>query len=123
MKDYVTKRTDRTPENREGTAKFLRLITVISLVTALTCIHLLNMHQENTVDLVMRSSNSLPGSSMEKLLERVYDSVASMQCIFFFSFILHSIVHFLTHRLDVLERSIPRIVDLQAAGSVPKKDQ
>ena len=78
VRDYVSKRTDRTPENREGTAKFLRLITVISLVTALVCIHLLNMHQESTVDLVMRSSNSMPGSSIEVLLERVYDSVASM---------------------------------------------
>ena len=121
----MTKRTDRTPENRQGTAKFLRLITIVSLFTAIVCIHLLNVHQESTIDLVMRNQASLSthqNHGLRDIVSRIEDSVAGMQSIFFFSFILHSVVHFLTHRLDVVERGVPRIVDLQAAKSVPKTE-
>ena len=83
------------------------------------------MHQESTIDLVMRNQASLSthqNHGLHDIVSRIEDSVAGMQSIFFFSFILHSVVHFLTHRLDVVERGVPRIVDLQAAKSVPKTE-
>ena len=56
------------------------------------------------------------------LLIKVTDSVASLQGTVFVSTLLHMLVHFLTHRLDVLERDLPRLVDLSAANSTPKKE-
>ena len=120
-KQYAKDRTDRTPEKRVNTAKFFRIVSVVTCMIAVTVNHLLNQHQESTMDSLMKDQNSLLGSP--EMLLKITDSISGLQSTIFFSALLHLILHFLTHSLDVIERNVPRVVDLHAANSIPKKDQ
>ena len=66
------------------------------------------------------SENDLQGS--HDFLIKVTDSVADVQLMMFITFCLHLLIHFMTHRLDKVERNMPRVVDIGAANSVPKKE-
>ena len=117
-RQYALDRTDRTPEKRVNTAKFFRLVTFVTFVVAVSTIHLLNLHHKSS----LYDQNSLLNTTPEMLIKAV-NSITSVQMTVFFSGILHMILHFFTHRLDVIERTVPRVVDLHAAKSLPKKNQ
>ena len=119
--DYASKRTERTPEKKVANTKFVRAVTVTSFFLTLTIVHLLNEHATATVDAISKNENSLLASP--EMLTRITDSVASLQTTLFVNFVLHGLVHFFSHRLNKIEASLPRIIDLQAASSTPKKEQ
>ena len=75
---YASKRTDRTPESRESTAKFSRVVTFVCGVITIAVIHMLNVHAVSTVDVLRNtfSENDVQGS--HDFLTRVTDSVAGV---------------------------------------------
>ena len=50
---------------------------------------------------------------------RVTDKIADLQSSVFINFMLHCLLHYLTHRLDKKEEDVARVVDLHAASSKP----
>ena len=120
-RDYGRERTDRTPERRIETSKLLKAVTIISLVVGITVIHLLNTHAVTTTTQAINESNSLLLSADIQL--KIADSVSGLQSSVLLSFILHVFIHCLVHRLNSIEKDVPRIVDLKASGSTPKKEE
>ena len=120
---YAGSRVVRTPEKREQTAKFFRAVTFVTCLVTFGVIHMLNKHAMSTVETLRTSfsENELQGS--HDFLTRVTNSIAGVQLNVFTTFLLHSLIHFMTHRLDKVERGVPRTVDLNADNSYPKKDQ
>ena len=120
---YASNRTGRTPEKREQTGKFFRAVTFVSGLLTYFVIHLLNKHAMLTVDTLRTtfSENELQGS--HDYMTLLTDSIAGVQLSLFTTFMLHLLIHFMTHRLDKVERGMPRVVDITAAKSYPKKDQ
>ena len=120
---YASKRTDRTPEKRESTAKFMRLVTIVCGLVMICVIHMLNVHAVKTVDTLRASYSENDFQGSHDFLTRITDSVSSVQMTLFTTFVFHLLIHFMTHRLDKVERNMPRVVDLSAANSAPKKDE
>ena len=95
--DYASKRTDRTPEKRESTAKFFRAVSLMSALITFFSIHMLNNHALETVQTnrATYSENELQGS--HDFLNRLTDSIASVQLSVFTTFMVHLLIHFMTH--------------------------
>ena len=116
----MTERTDRTIENRNGMSEFLLLVTLFTLGTSFLVIHFLNVHAENTTLSLSELSNQENGTIADDLMTRVTDTVSFIQSTVFLNMLMHSLLHFMTRRLDKHEEELPRIVDLHAAASKPK---
>ena len=84
-------------------------------------IHLLNKHNETIV--AKLSSNGKNGFlGFSDYIIRVTDSIGGLQACIFWTYVLHLVIHFAVSRLNKIETRIPRIVDLHAFNSTPKKN-
>ena len=118
---YASTRTDRTPEKRISNKTWFRAVSVVGGIFMIFMIHLLNKHAETTVvKLSGNGENSLLGSS--DFIIRVTDSIGGLQACIFWTYVLHLVIHFAVNRLNKIETRLPRIVDLHAFNSTPKKD-
>jgi len=118
---YASTRTDRTPEKRVSNKTWFRAVSVLGGFYMIFMIHLLNKHAETTVaKLSGYGENNLLGSP--DFIIRVTDSIGGLQACIFWTYVLHLVTHFAVNRLNKIESRIPRIVDLNAFNSTPKKE-